>query len=170
MSQRGKETDRVTRTNSLFCSLFLFSFLRNNDNDGSKFGQRKKKNEEMIPAFARTHQQPPKNSFQGLSTHCKLNTPHQIAQTTTMQAVVLTESGGVDVLKLVQDHPLPTRGPGQVGREADEHLFCEYRQCKKHVLLPAGAGAHSQLLSQPRGHSCEGWRPYVPPKIPQGRG
>lgn len=31
-----------------------------------------------------------------------------------MQAVVLNETGGVEVMKLVNDHPLPKRSPGQV--------------------------------------------------------
>lgn len=31
-----------------------------------------------------------------------------------MQAVVLAETGGVEVMKLVNDHPIPKRGPKQV--------------------------------------------------------
>lgn len=31
-----------------------------------------------------------------------------------MQAVIINQTGGVEVMKLVQDHPMPTRKPGQV--------------------------------------------------------
>lgn len=37
-----------------------------------------------------------------------------LTPTSTMQAAVINASGGVEVLKLVHDHPKPTRSPGQV--------------------------------------------------------
>lgn len=81
-----------------------------------------------------------------------------------MKAAVIHATGGPEVFKLVNDHPKPTRGPGQVSwkalagwkaavaaAEAPRSTYAVRRcfSCVVCVAHIAGAGTHHQFLSQP---------------------